>query len=72
MRVTENGGRVIEWRVSDATYQRFRDLWVQLNSTLDGTPEYEELKDLIRSLPNFPHRNDPERDLIRLVVTTIN
>ncbi len=58
----------LEWRISRGTYLRFRDLQEQLERAEDDSRG--ALEDDIRSLPNFPYWNDPDRDVIVPVITS--
>jgi hypothetical protein len=61
----------IEWRCTWAVKQRFDELLDYLLSFPEGSPEYLDLLEEMRSLPNFPHGYDEDRDVIVPVVTTI-
>lgn len=76
-RRTREGERRIEWRVSLRTRMQFRALLQELVDleTWPVTPEtvvrMENLREEIRSLPGFPRRFHPEKDVIVPVTTSV-
>jgi len=71
------GERPIEWRLSLRTRMQFRALLHELveretyPQTLENEMRMQNLREEIRSLPGFPRRYDPERDLIVPVTTSV-
>ena len=69
-------GHRIEWRVSLRTQAKFYDLLAELVdlemelASEERDNRMEALRDDIRSLPGYPRRYDPDRDLIVPVLTT--
>jgi hypothetical protein len=77
-RARREGERRIEWRVSLRNRMKFRALLherIELESW-PQTPEIQLrmqlLEEEIRSLPGFPRRFDPDRDLIIPVTTSVS
>ena len=62
--------RHLEWRLSQATYDKFRELLDELQVTSMHNPKHFQLLDDMRSLPGYPRNADPELDLIHFHVTT--
>jgi len=62
--------RHIEWRLSQDTYDRFRELLSELETTSMHNPKYHQLLDDMRSLPGYPTHADHELDLIHFHVTS--
>lgn len=75
-RARREGERRIEWPCSLRVRMQFRSLLHELVEleTWPATEEreirMERLREEIRSLPGFPRRYDPERDLIVPVTTS--
>lgn len=69
--------REIVWHVSLRTRMKFRDLLHELvdlesyPATSESLMRMENLRDEIRSLPGFPRRYDPDRDVIVPVTTSV-
>lgn len=61
----------LEWRLTAGVYDRYRDLRDQLDRAPEGSADWYALQDDLRSLPGFPFSNDPDRDVIVPVITTI-
>jgi hypothetical protein len=62
--------RVVEWRLSSQTKQRWTELMDELEMYEEGTDGYEAIQDQIRSLPGHP-LNTSKDVLILQVVTDI-
>jgi hypothetical protein len=70
-------GKRIEWRCSLRVRMRFRGLLQELvdletyPQTRENLMRMENLREEIRSLPNFPKRYNAERDLIVPVTSSV-
>ena len=64
--------RPIEWRLSAQTFRDFTKLFDELMQVEGDSDEAYTIEDQIRSLPGFPHDNDPDRDLIEFTITSIH
>lgn len=62
----------IEWRLSALTMRTFERLMKELVAMEEkDSDEAYAIEDEIRSLPGFPHWNDPKRHIINFTITSI-
>ena len=55
---------VLLWRLTCATYARFKDLTTQLDYHHPDSTDYQWLCEQVKGLPGFPYQNDINRDRI--------
>jgi hypothetical protein len=60
----------VEWRMSSATKFRFLELINQYEQVPEDSDEAEAIREMIRSLPNYPHQAPTGSDIL-LEVTDI-
>jgi hypothetical protein len=60
----------IEWRCTSATEFKFRELYHEYTQVDEDSDDAEALKEMIKSLPNYPHHAPIGEDIL-LVVTDL-
>lgn len=62
----------VEWRLTSATRFRFMELIHEYDQVLEDSDDAEALKEMIKSLPNYPSAAPVGSDILLVVTDMMN
>ena len=62
----------VEWRLTSSTKFKFQELIHEYEQVLEDSDEAEAIKEMIKSLPNYPSAAPVGSDILLVVTDTMN